>query len=604
MRKAAYILLLISTLAICSCGKEPVCGGEGSGFGSLSLRLDSGSAVRLETKAEPEDLEDGLRFNNVLVILTNSSDKVVGSVYKTYPYVPGSGDIQDAEAASSVTEDVIHFEQLLPGNYNIYAYANIDAAAWQNSGAMISAQEKALSPGADFSAFLNRELASLTGTDVPSDPAVSMLLTGTEAGVPVGLGTAEASIDLLRPVVRFKVTVRNHTSYPVTVDGLSFSKFNPDRAYLLGHADESGVPSVPAGVNYRSLPDYPILSASPATVAGEDESVVYQTLLYENTNTSAYKVFASMTMDRSAESLSDLSLTLGARAFGVIDYATLEEMDDGESVDVLLINPRKQTRSARLYYGIGTDNQLAWESCGYDSYDKLFARARAIYTEEVSHVYQDFTYTGAANTQSGLAGWTGNTDDAYLTSNSGDTGDGITFDYTGAKSTYFRTLTKSDGLYTIEGLAVDPIAATSIAGLKIQQGAKTTGDRFAADLPESYLVNFINSSNTGQHLKSDCQYNESTPDKAKKSRLMWENASSNTQDHQFILFGQYSGGGKLKRIVKKTHKEVPLTYMTRNEDINVIINVYYADQEGEITFVVDNSTWTDDAATTSSHTFN
>ena len=60
----------------------------------------------------------------------------------------------------------------------------------------------------------------------------------------------------------------------------------------------------------------------------------------------------------------------------------------------------------------------------------------------------------------------------------------------------------------------------------------------------------------------------------------------------------------LKRLLKENNKEVPLTYMARNEEINVVINVYYADQSGEITFTVDNTHWTDAGATTSTHTFN
>ena len=57
----------------------------------------------------------------------------------------------------------------------------------------------------------------------------------------------------------------------------------------------------------------------------------------------------------------------------------------------------------------------------------------------------------------------------------------------------------------------------------------------------------------------------------------------------------------MKRILKENNKEVPLTYMARNEEINVIINVYYSDKQGELNFVVDNSTW--GTATESTHTF-
>ena len=68
-----------------------------------------------------------------------------------------------------------------------------------------------------------------------------------------------------------------------------------------------------------------------------------------------------------------------------------------------------------------------------------------------------------------------------------------------------------------------------------------------------------------------------------------------------MLFGKYLKGGPLKRILKDNNKEVPLTYMARNEEINVVINVYYSDTEGTLDFVVDNSTWK--TATTVTHIF-
>ena len=56
--------------------------------------------------------------------------------------------------------------------------------------------------------------------------------------------------------------------------------------------------------------------------------------------------------------------------------------------------------------------------------------------------------------------------------------------------------------------------------------------------------------------------------------------------------------------MEENKKEVPLTYMARNEEINVILNVFYADQDGSLVFEVDNDHWTDENATSSSHTFN
>ena len=115
------------------------------------------------------------------------------------------------------------------------------------------------------------------------------------------------------------------------------------------------------------------------------------------------------------------------------------------------------------------------------------------------------------------------------------------------------------------------------------------------------MINFIQD-DSGLYLRSDCFYNSSDLDVTKKSRLVWQSYVNDKHDFQFMLFRQKRDGAPLKRILKESHKEVPLTYMTRNEDIKLVINVFYADQEGTLNFDVDNSTWT--TPSESSHTFN
>lgn len=606
MRKGLLLISLMLTgiLAVWSCHKEaePGGGAASSGFGGIRLRLSSSNAIRLETRAT--DLEEGLEFNNVLVILVNNSGNVVDKVYKTYPYTPAVDDIQDAEADSSVEEDVIHFQHLLPGNYHVYAYANIDAATWQDSGSgLISAQEKTVATGASFASFEDRLLASLSGTAIPADPSQSMLLTGHKV-VQVGLSLVQESLDLLRPVVRLSVIVRNNTDYPVSVEELRFSRFNPDKAYLLGHTDASGVPSVPSGVTYRKLPDFDPSGSDVDLIAANSEETVYQRLLYENACPESYKIYPTLGLDRTPDS--KLTLSLGEHPFGLITYDILQTFAEDDQAEVLLINPRKQTRSGRLYYGIG-DSGLAWESCGYDSYQKFVNRATAIFNEESSFAYAGFSYSGYGGSNSGMAGWTGNSADApFVSDNSDNIGSGATFHYTGARSRYFRTLKKEQGgTFSIEGLRIDGTSDTSISDLVIKKGSKNgdNNNRFAADVKDDYLVRFAKAEDNSQELKSDCLYNtnNSNPDNTKGSRLTWEAYGSSNQDHQFMLFGQYSDGGLLRRILKDNNKEVPLTYMARNEDIKVVINVYYSDQKGSIYFEVDNDNWA--TATESNYTF-
>lgn len=565
-------MLLLGVFTAVSCHKEPGPGEENSGYGCIELCFDSRNAIGLQTRAT--DMEEGLEFSNVLAVLVNNSGNVV--------------DKQYVEEGSPVSSKVISFTGLLPGSYHVYAYANIDAAAWQQSGEnLISAKEGTLVAGATFSASVDRELASLTGTDVPSDPTTSMLLTGHK-DVSVGLTTVTDTLDLLRPVVRFKVTIRNHTSYPVEVNELRFSNFNPDRAYLLDHRDASGVPSVPTGVNYRAMPAFDTSAGDDDAVAAGADEVIYQRLMYENAFSGPYKIYAALTLDRSSASLSNLELSLGDHPFGAIDYQTLYDMEDGEQIDVLVVNPQISPRSGRIFAYISANNRMAWESAGYNSYDGYLSRAQAIYNEE-SYTYVEYTNSATY----GYSAWDGISDNPQETNG---------FSYTGARSQYFHTLSKSGGLFTIDGLAINnansgAVSGSSISNLRIEKGA-VVKDKNPADVKDK-LVRFINNSN-GQYLKANTNYDANQP-KQKESNLRYEGGGTH-QDRQFMLIGKYMSGGRMKRILKENNKEVPLTYMARNEEINVILNVYYSDTAGEINFVVDNSTWS--TPTTSSHTFN
>lgn len=573
MRKASFILLLFCAFTVWSCQEVIVPSSEGSGSGSIELRLNSSNAISLQTKAT--DLEEGLEFNNVLAVLVNNSGNVV--------------DKQYVAEASAVTQDIIQFDGLLPGNYQVYAYANIDATAWQKTGSeTIANQEQTLTAGTPFSSFVNRELAALTGTDVPSDPSVSMLLTGHKE-ILVGLARVTDTLDLLRPVVRFKVTVRNHTDFPVTVDELRFSPFNPDKAYLLDHHDASGMPSVPASVTYRDMPTFDTSAGDDNSVAANAEEVIYQRLMYENAYPGNYKIYTTLSLDRSSASMSTIQLSLGNHPFGIIDYETLSQMDEGEQVDVLVFNPQISARSGRLFAYISANNYMAWEGAGHNNFNQYLSRAEAIYNQDASYTYN--SYNGSDT--DGYSAW-----DGVSSSPKEDN----SFSYTGARAQYFHRLSKSGGLYTIDGLAINnantgTVSGSSISNLRIESGA-VVKDKNPADL-NGKLVRFINNAN-GQYLKANSNWTNNVP-KQKESNLRWEGGGTN-QDRQFILFGKYKSGGALKRILKENNKEVPLTYMARNEEINVIINVYYSDKSGELQFEVDNSTWK--TTTTSSHQFN
>ena len=62
-------------------------------------------------------------------------------------------------------------------------------------------------------------------------------------------------------------------------------------------------------------------------------------------------------------------------------------------------------------------------------------------------------------------------------------------------------------------------------------------------------------------------------------------------------------GSQLKLIDNATHQVTPLTYMVRNWDLNVVLNVYYGVDDIDINFRVDNYYWSGDGQSTSGYTF-
>ena len=583
MRVSRFILLCLMIFAAGACCKETEPMENPDGYGRIILTLDSRNAsLSLESKAS--DLQEGNAFRSILVILTNSSCEVVDTIDRTY--------------AADSTHVTLSFDNLRPGNYHVYAYANYTATDWQQTG--ISSQEKTVAVGDSFSPYLDRELAPLTaaGTDVPANPASAMLLTG-DMEVPVGLSTVPCSLDLIRPVVRFKVTVYNHTPYPVKVKELRFSSFNPDRAFLIPHRTAEGLPELPSGARYRQLPAYP--AGTLEKVAAGNEKAVYDTLLYESAYPGTHKIFATLMLDRSSASLDSLQISLGARDFGVIDYATLSAMDDGEQVDVLLVNPQINVRSGRILAYISPENNLAWESAGYENFEAFLARATAIYNEDADYDYSSRYNPASYDNSRGFSGWDG------LSASSGSTANH--FDYTGARNTYFHTLAKSAGVFSLSGLARQTggtnnnnlgESTIALSDLIIEEGApykKGSDWKNPSDLTGGKLVRFRRN-NTTEYVYADCLFSNNNE---RRTIIKSTNNNQTSGDRQFMLFGKYCSGGLLKRILKENNKEVPLTYLARNEEVNVIINVYYADQTGSLDFSVDNSTWS--TATTPTHTF-
>jgi hypothetical protein len=79
-------------------------------------------------------------------------------------------------------------------------------------------------------------------------------------------------------VVKFEVRLYNHSTYPMIIDDVSFSNFNPSTGYILPKDGQ-----IPSSVTYRALPLYDTYTGgTDVTVAAMSEVQIYQTALFEN----------------------------------------------------------------------------------------------------------------------------------------------------------------------------------------------------------------------------------------------------------------------------------------------------------------------------------
>ena len=82
-------------------------------------------------------------------------------------------------------------------------------------------------------------------------------------------------------------------------------------------------------------------------------------------------------------------------------------------------------------------------------------------------------------------------------------------------------------------------------------------------------------------------------------------ANATHQSRQWVLYEVSSEqeGVLINYVDKTTHKTKPVTYMARNHEYNMTINVEYVEFETQFNFRVDNTWWTDTGGHASSHIF-
>ena len=232
--------------------------------GNLTLHF---SSAELATKGA----EDGDLFNNLFVVVAT------GDATSGYTVV-------DKKKVTGV--NVVEFQSLPMKTYDVFAFGNIDLSTWSND------ESVAASALANANNVLNSDGKLLIPGEVSARTIAAsgaMLLTAHQQFI-ISPTEASAEVKLLRPVVRIKMEVRNHTQKDVSVTDLHFSAFKPQKTFLWEQRNALGVPTVP------SEPDYTAISFSDLSISSTTIVKPLPTIdLYENA-ASEYRLFGTVTL--------------------------------------------------------------------------------------------------------------------------------------------------------------------------------------------------------------------------------------------------------------------------------------------------------------------
>lgn len=258
MKRLVYILVLALLTTFVGCSQHDL-DRELSGGGSLTVELTTAVPTRAVTPGDG-DIYTGGGMEDLTLVLVNS----MGRISEIQRIAALTGEEQKIKSVTFVNLDV--------GNYMLYAYANTERALLAEGKTMLDQ----LSVGGTFDS--NTLFTTLTSRTTPViDDSHPLLLTAAKA-VSVGVENSSTTIEMLRPVVWFEVRLYNHSDYPMQIDDISFSNFNPSTSYIL---PKDGV--IPTSVTYRSLPLYDTYTGgTDITVPASTEQCIYQTPLFEN----------------------------------------------------------------------------------------------------------------------------------------------------------------------------------------------------------------------------------------------------------------------------------------------------------------------------------
>lgn len=265
-----FTALAAMLVAAGSCTKLPADSGTGE------LRIDiSGELPSVRTAGDDGELMNSLRVWAV------SED---GTIYR-------SAAIDYADGASTRQDEVV-FEDMLLGDYTLYAVANCTVLDGYDQGGTIDA------------AFADATLPKVNFDAGGTEPSFDG--SGYGQGMPlsysgllhVSPGTNNVSVGLLRVCGQINIVVRNHTDRNLVLERLELSEDNPDSGYLFfkDHASPEGTVYGP----FSKLPD----GQSP--IEPYEEATVISQYLYETAHNRQLGLYVKGLLKDPNETDSDL----------------------------------------------------------------------------------------------------------------------------------------------------------------------------------------------------------------------------------------------------------------------------------------------------------
>lgn len=284
MKGLYKIFALLFVVMLCGCSHsddEAILKQKGELIISLNAPVEIGVE---QTRAGLGDGNtfDGGGMEDLVLVLIDEGDRVVSK--KTFTFDGSVWDSPDAEIKSNVENKSVTttFTDLDVAKYTVFAYANVNNSLSYFGD--IKSKLDAVTVGDIFTLedATFDDLGNSTSTTAPTvDASYPMLLTACEE-VHIEVGTTQAVVEMLRPLVEFEFKIVNHCqSQDLNVTNLTFKNFNPQTAYISPHTAiyrEHSTNNV-----YRLLPPSNITKSNPTVIGKNAEAVVYKTYLYENT---------------------------------------------------------------------------------------------------------------------------------------------------------------------------------------------------------------------------------------------------------------------------------------------------------------------------------